>query len=174
MSAKLPAVGGAQLVRALERAGFRVARIHGSHPVLQHADGRSTSVPVHGAASRNTGSNPQERGAHGRRSPCVALSSSLSSRVTGAHAGHDVGIEVSPSGAGHALSEVRFARKIPCPASSRARRMRPAASRAARVEPLEALLRVLVRTPAPHEGVDQSRGLDPTGTRRQTTALFHR
>jgi len=55
MSAKLPAVGGAQFVRALERAGFRVVRIHGSHHVLQHADGRSTSVPVHGRAALRRG-----------------------------------------------------------------------------------------------------------------------
>ena len=32
---------------ALQRLGFRVARIKGSHHMLQHPDGRRTVVPVH-------------------------------------------------------------------------------------------------------------------------------
>jgi predicted RNA binding protein YcfA (HicA-like mRNA interferase family) len=32
---------------ALERVGFRVLRIKGSHHFLRHEDGRSTVVPVH-------------------------------------------------------------------------------------------------------------------------------
>jgi predicted RNA binding protein YcfA (HicA-like mRNA interferase family) len=36
------------LSRALEKAGFKVVRIRGSHHVLRHPDGRGTSVPVHG------------------------------------------------------------------------------------------------------------------------------
>ena len=44
---EMPAVPGQRVVRALERAGFSVARITGSHYVLRHPDGRGTTVPVH-------------------------------------------------------------------------------------------------------------------------------
>lgn len=44
---KLPAVTGRDLVRALGKAGFVVARIRGSHHFLQHPDGRGVVVPVH-------------------------------------------------------------------------------------------------------------------------------
>ena len=47
----LPAVPGAKVVRALERAGFTVVRISGSHHVMRHPDGRTVVVPVH--AGRN-------------------------------------------------------------------------------------------------------------------------
>jgi predicted RNA binding protein YcfA (HicA-like mRNA interferase family) len=43
----LPAVPGAKVVRGLERAGFMVARISGSHHVMRHPDGRTVVVPVH-------------------------------------------------------------------------------------------------------------------------------
>lgn len=43
----VPAVRGERLVRALERAGFEVTRIRGSHHRLRHRDGRSTTIPVH-------------------------------------------------------------------------------------------------------------------------------
>ena len=42
-----PRVTGAALIAALERVGFRVLRIKGSHHFLRHEDGRSTVVPVH-------------------------------------------------------------------------------------------------------------------------------
>ena len=42
-----PAVKGKELVAALGRAGFVVARTKGSHHFLRHADGRVTVVPVH-------------------------------------------------------------------------------------------------------------------------------
>ena len=42
-----PRVTGAELIAALERVGFRVLRIKGSHHFLRHEDGRSTVVPVH-------------------------------------------------------------------------------------------------------------------------------
>ncbi len=42
-----PRVTGAELSAALERIGFRVLRIKGSHRFLRHEDGRSTVVPVH-------------------------------------------------------------------------------------------------------------------------------
>jgi predicted RNA binding protein YcfA (HicA-like mRNA interferase family) len=43
----LPAVPGAKVVRALERAGFTVARISRSHHVMRHPGGRAVVVPVH-------------------------------------------------------------------------------------------------------------------------------
>ena len=44
---RLPALTGAQVVRALQRAGFAVERTRGSHIFLKHPDGRATVVPVH-------------------------------------------------------------------------------------------------------------------------------
>jgi predicted RNA binding protein YcfA (HicA-like mRNA interferase family) len=44
---KLPRLTGRQLVDALARGGFEVARIRGSHHFLRHADGRRTVIPVH-------------------------------------------------------------------------------------------------------------------------------
>ncbi len=44
---QVPAVRGDRLVRALEKAGFKVARITGSHHILRHPDGHGTTVPVH-------------------------------------------------------------------------------------------------------------------------------
>ncbi|HQW51481.1 MAG TPA: type II toxin-antitoxin system HicA family toxin [Tepidiformaceae bacterium] len=45
---RLPRVSGAETIRALERAGWRVARIRGSHHVLVR-DGSvmSLSIPLH-------------------------------------------------------------------------------------------------------------------------------
>jgi predicted RNA binding protein YcfA (HicA-like mRNA interferase family) len=42
-----PRVTGADLIVALERVGFRVLRMKGSHHFLRHEDGRNTVVPVH-------------------------------------------------------------------------------------------------------------------------------
>ena len=47
MPAAIPAVSGAKLVKALERAGFAVTRVSGSHHVMRHPDGRTVIVPVH-------------------------------------------------------------------------------------------------------------------------------
>lgn len=44
---RLPVVEGRDLVRFLQRRGFKLIRTHGSHVRLRHADGRSTTVPVH-------------------------------------------------------------------------------------------------------------------------------
>ena len=44
---KLPSLTGNQLIKALQKLGFDVARIKGSHHILIHADGRRTVVPVH-------------------------------------------------------------------------------------------------------------------------------
>ena len=45
---KLPQVAGSQLIRALEKAGFRVTRQRGSHAQLrrEEADGSVTTFPV--------------------------------------------------------------------------------------------------------------------------------
>lgn len=40
---------GPQVIAALEKIGFMVARIKGSHHRLIHSDGRKTTVPVHGS-----------------------------------------------------------------------------------------------------------------------------
>jgi predicted RNA binding protein YcfA (HicA-like mRNA interferase family) len=40
-------VKGKDLIRALQKAGFQVIRIKGSHHFLRHEDGRTTVVPVH-------------------------------------------------------------------------------------------------------------------------------
>ena len=47
MPGSLPAIPGGKVVRALERAGFTVVRISGSHRVMRHPDGRTVVVPVH-------------------------------------------------------------------------------------------------------------------------------
>ena len=47
---RLPTVTGRQVVRALERGGFCVIRIKGSHHFMRHNvdSARQTVVPVHG------------------------------------------------------------------------------------------------------------------------------
>lgn len=52
---RLPAVTGAEVVRALQRAGFSIVRQRGSHVFLQHADGRATVVPVHSGETLGAG-----------------------------------------------------------------------------------------------------------------------
>jgi predicted RNA binding protein YcfA (HicA-like mRNA interferase family) len=42
-----PRVTGSELIAALEKAGFGVLRVKGSHYFLRHQDGRSTVVPTH-------------------------------------------------------------------------------------------------------------------------------
>ena len=42
----LPGVTGKELLAALVRANFGVARVKGSHHFLRHADGRTSLVPV--------------------------------------------------------------------------------------------------------------------------------
>lgn len=44
---RLPRLTGKELIRCLKGHGFVVGRIHGSHHVLKHSDGRQTVVPVH-------------------------------------------------------------------------------------------------------------------------------
>ena len=49
MTERLPSLKADDVIRALRRAGFEVARIKGSHHVLRHRDdpSRGTVVPVH-------------------------------------------------------------------------------------------------------------------------------
>lgn len=44
---RLPRIHGKEIISALNKVGFRVIRIKGSHYFLRHADGRSTVIPVH-------------------------------------------------------------------------------------------------------------------------------
>ena len=44
---RLPRLKGREIIRVLERAGFRTVRTKGSHTFLKHPDGRATVVPVH-------------------------------------------------------------------------------------------------------------------------------
>jgi predicted RNA binding protein YcfA (HicA-like mRNA interferase family) len=41
-------LSGKEIVKALAKDGWQVERISGSHHIMRHADGRQTSVPVHG------------------------------------------------------------------------------------------------------------------------------
>lgn len=52
---KLPSLTGREVITALEKAGFSVARIRGSHHILVHSDGRRTVVPVHSGETIGTG-----------------------------------------------------------------------------------------------------------------------
>jgi predicted RNA binding protein YcfA (HicA-like mRNA interferase family) len=45
--AKQVTISGKELLRILERLGFQVIRVYGSHHRLRHSDGRVTTVPVH-------------------------------------------------------------------------------------------------------------------------------
>jgi predicted RNA binding protein YcfA (HicA-like mRNA interferase family) len=46
---KLPRLNGRGLIAALAKAGFSVVRVRGSHHILRDAaNGRTTTVPVHG------------------------------------------------------------------------------------------------------------------------------
>jgi predicted RNA binding protein YcfA (HicA-like mRNA interferase family) len=44
---KLPRLTGKELLKQLQRHGFIVVRVRGSHHVVQHSDGRHSVVPVH-------------------------------------------------------------------------------------------------------------------------------
>jgi predicted RNA binding protein YcfA (HicA-like mRNA interferase family) len=44
---RLPRITGREVIAALRKVGFQVARVKGSHHFLRHPDGRVTVVPVH-------------------------------------------------------------------------------------------------------------------------------
>ncbi len=47
MSEHLPVISGKEFIKLLEKLGFVLVRINGSHHRLRHPDGRVTTVPVH-------------------------------------------------------------------------------------------------------------------------------
>ena len=47
MGNKQIVLSGKNLVKFLEKLGFVVVRINGSHSRMKHEDGRITTVPVH-------------------------------------------------------------------------------------------------------------------------------
>jgi predicted RNA binding protein YcfA (HicA-like mRNA interferase family) len=52
---RLPALSGAQVVKALERAGFAQVRTRGSHVVMRYpGTGRGVTVPLHSTVKRGT------------------------------------------------------------------------------------------------------------------------
>ncbi|MBD2177311.1 type II toxin-antitoxin system HicA family toxin [Pseudanabaena sp. FACHB-1998] len=52
---KLPRLTGNQLIKALQKIGFEVVRVKGSHHILIHSEGRRTVVPVHSGEDIGTG-----------------------------------------------------------------------------------------------------------------------
>lgn len=52
---RFPSITGVELIKALSKVGFSVVRIKGSHHRLEHADGRKTTVPVHGKETLGPG-----------------------------------------------------------------------------------------------------------------------
>ena len=52
---RLPSLTGREVIAALRRAAFEVARVRGSHHLLVHSDGRRTIVPVHSGETIGTG-----------------------------------------------------------------------------------------------------------------------
>jgi predicted RNA binding protein YcfA (HicA-like mRNA interferase family) len=47
MTDKLPRVNASDAIRALEKAGFFLARQSGSHRIYKNAEGRRVTVPYH-------------------------------------------------------------------------------------------------------------------------------
>jgi predicted RNA binding protein YcfA (HicA-like mRNA interferase family) len=45
--APVPSVSGDKVIKALERHGFKLVRVRGSHHIMRHPDGRGAAVPVH-------------------------------------------------------------------------------------------------------------------------------
>ena len=46
--AKLPVLSAKELRKILEKQGFVIARITGSHHIMKHHDGRILPIPIHG------------------------------------------------------------------------------------------------------------------------------
>jgi predicted RNA binding protein YcfA (HicA-like mRNA interferase family) len=47
MSKKQLVLSGKDFIKLLEKMGFAIVRINGSHHRLKHEDGRVTTIPVH-------------------------------------------------------------------------------------------------------------------------------
>ena len=54
MTPAVPVVSGAEVVRALGKAGFERVGQRGSHVKLRHVDGRTVIVPMHRELARGT------------------------------------------------------------------------------------------------------------------------
>ncbi len=52
---QLPSLTGKEVIKALKKVGFEVARVKGSHHILSHPDGRKTVVPVHSGETLGRG-----------------------------------------------------------------------------------------------------------------------
>ncbi len=52
---QFPSITGSTLIKALAKIGFSVSRIKGSHHRIEHADGRKTTIPVHGKETLGPG-----------------------------------------------------------------------------------------------------------------------
>jgi predicted RNA binding protein YcfA (HicA-like mRNA interferase family) len=52
---RMPKLKGKELIRILEKRGFEVIRSRGSHFLLRHEDGRTTTVPVHSGETLGPG-----------------------------------------------------------------------------------------------------------------------
>lgn len=48
-------LSGKEIVKALSKDGWDVARVSGSHHIMRNADGRQVTVPVHGNRPLSTG-----------------------------------------------------------------------------------------------------------------------
>jgi predicted RNA binding protein YcfA (HicA-like mRNA interferase family) len=52
---RLPRLKGKELIKILTKFGFEVVRSRGSHFLLRHPDGRTTTVPVHSGETLGPG-----------------------------------------------------------------------------------------------------------------------
>lgn len=52
---QFPSLTGKEVIKALRKIGFEVARVKGSHHIMAHADGRRTVVPVHSGETLGRG-----------------------------------------------------------------------------------------------------------------------
>lgn len=52
---KFPVISGKRLIKILQKFGYEVDYIHGSHHVLRNSKGKRVTVPVHGSKEIPTG-----------------------------------------------------------------------------------------------------------------------
>ncbi len=52
---QFPSITGSELINALSKIEFSVVRVKGSHHRIEHADGRKTTIPVHGKETLGPG-----------------------------------------------------------------------------------------------------------------------
>ena len=49
MTPRKPRITASQVIKAIERKGFQLARQSGSHQIYRNAEGRRVTVPIHGS-----------------------------------------------------------------------------------------------------------------------------